>query len=145
VGRDETVEYFVARTRNLLVAEARARVGHHVLLSIVGIDSRANAHYAGKREQERLVREGRVPWTMVPATQFFDLAQLASGWAEKDGVSQIAPLLVQPIAADGGEVKLVVTWSAMFHVTMAGNVMLPADNVRIAPTTFEQWLAAGGQ
>ena len=26
------------------------------------------AHYAGKREQERIVAEGRVPSTIVPAT-----------------------------------------------------------------------------
>ena len=28
------------------------------------------AHYSGKRQQERLIEEGRVPWTIVPATQF---------------------------------------------------------------------------
>jgi uncharacterized protein YbjT (DUF2867 family) len=186
VSREETVDYFATTTRNLLDAEASVGVGHHVLLSIVGIDRvEGNAHYAGKREQERLVSEGRVPWTIVPATQFFDFAELASGWAEKDGVSHIAPLLMQPIAPDdiaailaelavgepqgryadvagpetqdlidmarrinavrGREVRLVPTWSAMFDESMAGNVMLPGDNVRIAPTTFEQWLTAGGQ
>src|SRR4051812_23526376 len=68
VGRDETVEYFGNTTRNLLDAEARVGVRHHVLLSIVGIDRvEGNAHYSGKREQERLVREGKVPWTIVPA------------------------------------------------------------------------------
>jgi len=186
VGREETVDYFGTTTRNLLDAEASVGVGHHVLLSIVGIDRvEGNAHYAGKREQEGLVSEGRVPWTIVPATQFFDFAELAAGWAEKDGVSHIAPLLVQPIAPDdiaailaeiavgepqgryadvagpetqdlidmarrtnavrGRDVRLVPTWSAMFDESMSGNVMLPGDNVRIAPTTFEQWLAARGQ
>ena len=42
----------------------------------------------------------------------------------------------------GREVKLVPTWSAMFDETMAGNIMLPGERVRIAPTTFEEWLAA---
>ncbi len=37
-GRDEAVAYFGATTRNLLAAEQRAGVRHHVLLSIVGVD-----------------------------------------------------------------------------------------------------------
>ncbi|MFI6028161.1 SDR family oxidoreductase [Amycolatopsis magusensis] len=95
----DTVAYFGATTRNLLAAEERAGVRHHVLLSIVGIDRiGGNAHYAGKREQERLVTESPVPWTIVPATQFHDFAAMVTGWTEQDGVATIAPLLVQPIA-----------------------------------------------
>ncbi|MGE2721670.1 SDR family oxidoreductase [Mycolicibacterium celeriflavum] len=184
IDRDRTVEYFGTTTRNLLDAERRAGVGHHVLLSIVGIhDIEGNPHYSGKREQERLIAEGPVPWTVVPATQFHDFAAMVAGWTEQDGVSTIAPLLVQPIAPDdiaevlaevavglpqgryvdvagpetqdlvdmarrtlaarGRQVKLVPTWSGMFGLSMAGNVLLPGENARIAPTTFDDWLAAG--
>ena len=67
--------------------------------------SAGNAHYAGKREQERLVAAGPVPWTIVPATQFHDFAAMVASWTESDGVATIAPLLVQPIApADVAEV-----------------------------------------
>jgi uncharacterized protein YbjT (DUF2867 family) len=184
--RDEAVAFFGSTTRNLLAAEQRARVAHHVLLSIVGIDRvEGNAHYAGKREQERLVAEGPVPWTIVPATQFHDFAATVCSWTERDGIATIAPLLVQPIApsdiagilaeiataepqsrhADvagpetqdlvdmarrtnevrGRIVKLVPTWSGIFDTSMAGNVLLPGENARIAPTTFDDWLAAGAQ
>ncbi|MDH6196662.1 uncharacterized protein YbjT (DUF2867 family) [Mycobacterium frederiksbergense] len=184
--RDSTVDYLGTATRNLLAAEARAGVGHHVLLSIVGIhEIEGNAHYAGKREQERLVEAGPVPWTIVPATQFHDFAEMVVGWTEQDGpdgvTAPIAPLLVQPIAPDdvatvltevvvgdprgryvdvagpqtqdlvdmarrtlavrGREVTLVPTWSSVFGVQMAGNALLPGDGARIAPTTFEDWLA----
>ncbi|GGL33383.1 SDR family oxidoreductase [Nocardia jinanensis] len=180
--RAEVVDYFGSTTRNLLAAEGRAGVGHHVLLSIAGITRVAgNAHYAGKREQERLVEQGRVPWTIVPATQFHDFAATVTGWTEQDGVATLAPLLVQPIApadvadilaeiatgapqgryrdiagpepqdlvdmarrtndARGRSVTLVPTWSSLFGPEMAGNALLPGDNARIAPTTFEQWLA----
>lgn len=180
--RSETVAYFGTLTRNLLEAEQRACVRHHVLLSIVGIHRvDGNAHYAGKREQERLVANGPVPWTIVPATQFHTFAAMVAGWTEHDGVATIAPLLVQPIAphdiADilaevatgeplgryvdvagpetqdlvdmarrtnevrGRSVKLVPTWSGVFDTSMAGNVLLPADDARIAPTTFDEWLA----
>jgi uncharacterized protein YbjT (DUF2867 family) len=106
VDRDEVVAAFGAITRNLLAAEQRAAVGHHVLLSIVGVHRvEGNPHYAGKREQERLIEAGPVPWTIVPATQFHDFAAMVTTWTERDGVAPIAPLLVQPIApADIAEV-----------------------------------------
>jgi uncharacterized protein YbjT (DUF2867 family) len=182
VDRADSVALFGTATRNLLAAEERARVRHHVLLSIVGIDRvEGNAHYAGKREQERLVAAGAVPWTIVPATQFHDFAAMVASWTEQDGVAPIAPLLVQPIApadvadvlaeiavgeplgryvdlagpetqdlvdmarrtseARGRAVKLVPTWSSMFGTAMAGDVLLPGQGVRIAPTTFDDWLA----
>jgi uncharacterized protein YbjT (DUF2867 family) len=184
--REQTAAYFGTTTRNLLSAEQRAGVHHHVLLSIVGIHSiEGNAHYDGKRAQERLITEGPVPWTIVPATQFHDFAAMVASWTEQDGVATIAPLLVQPIApADiaeilaevaagepqgryidvagpetqdlvdmarrthdvrGQKVKLVPTWSGIFGESMAGNVLLPGENARIAPTTFDDWLAAGAR
>ena len=184
---DETREYFGTTTRNLLTAEERVGVRHHVLLSIVGIHriEGGTAHYSGKREQERLIEEGRVPWTILPATQFHDFAALATSWTERDGVATIAPLLIQPIAPDdiaqvlaevatgepqgryvdvagpetqdlvdmarrtndllGRKVKLVPTWSGPLSESMAGNVLLPGENAHIAPTTFDQWLAAGAR
>ena len=95
----EIVDFFGTTTRNLLAAGERAGVRHHALLSIVGIDHGQDvAHYAGKREQERLVTQGPVPWSIVRATQFHDFAAMVAGWAEQDGVATIAPRLVQPIA-----------------------------------------------
>ncbi|OLT87202.1 SDR family oxidoreductase [Mycobacterium syngnathidarum] len=184
--RERTVDYLGTATRNLLAAEHRANVSHHVLLSIVGIHGiDGNPHYAGKCEQEKQIGAGPVPWTIVPATQFHDFAEMVVGWTEQsgpDGASaEIAPLLVQPIdpddiaavlaevvtgdprgryadvagpqtqdlvdmarrtlAARGREVTLVPTWSSIFGVEMAGNALLPGDDARIAPTTFDQWLS----
>jgi uncharacterized protein YbjT (DUF2867 family) len=95
----EAVAYLGTLTRNLLAAEHMAEVRHHVLLSIVGVQRiEGNPHYAAKREQEQLVENGPVPWTIVPATQFHDFAATVTSWTEHDGVATIAPLLVQPIA-----------------------------------------------
>jgi uncharacterized protein YbjT (DUF2867 family) len=97
--RAEIVDFFGTVTKNLLAAEEKAGVRHHVLLSIVGLDHDTRVpHYAGKREQERLVADGPVPWSIVRATQFHDFAAMVAGWTEKDGAATIAPLLVQPIA-----------------------------------------------
>ncbi|MEW2512698.1 SDR family oxidoreductase [Streptomyces sp. NPDC046870] len=184
--RERAVTYFGTTTRNLLAAEARAGVRHHVLLTIVGVDRvEGNAHYAGKREQERLVTEGPVPWTIVPATQFHDFAATVTQWTERDGTATIPPLLVQPVApadvagilaeiaagppqgryrdvagpetqdlvdmarrtndARGHAVTLVPTWSSVLGPEMAGDVLLPGDDARIAPTTFDEWLAERGR
>ncbi len=182
--RAEAVAFFGGVARNLLAAEHHAGVRHHVLLSIVGLDRvEGNAHYAGKREQERLVAAGPVPWTIVPATQFHDFAAMVTSWTERDGAATIAPLLVQPLApsdvADvlaevvagepqgrypdvagpepqdlvdmarrtnhvrGHHVRLIPSWSGLFDTSMAGNVLLPGDRARIAPTTFDEWLEDG--
>lgn len=120
----EIVDFFVTSTRNLLAAEHEAGVRHHVALSIVGIDhGQPVAHYAGKRAQERLVKEGLVPWSIVRATQFHDFAAMAAGWTERDGVATIAPLLVQPIApCDVGELLADVAVGVPLHgvVEVAG-------------------------
>src|ERR1700722_15109561 len=97
----QVVDFFGTITRNLLAAGERAGVQHPVLLSIVGIDhGQAVAHYAGKREQERLVTAGPVPWSIVRATQFHDFAAMVANWTLQDGTATIAPLLVQPIAQE---------------------------------------------
>jgi uncharacterized protein YbjT (DUF2867 family) len=44
-------------------------------------------------------------------------------------------------AARGTPITLVPTWSGIFGVDMAGDVLLPGPGARIAPTTFDEWLA----
>ena len=70
----KSVGFFRAATEHLLAAEQAAGVGHHVALSIVGIDAETSGYYAGKVEQERLVTAGPVPWTLLRATQFHEFA-----------------------------------------------------------------------
>ena len=110
----EIVDFFGSATRNLLAAEERAGVGHHVLLSIVGIDDKRTVpHYAGKRAQEALVVDGPIPWTIVRATQFHDFPAMAAEWTEHDGAATVAPLLLQPIApADVADILVDVAVNA---------------------------------
>jgi uncharacterized protein YbjT (DUF2867 family) len=117
VQGEDQIDFFGTTTGHLLAAEAGAGVRHHVLLSIVGLEhGQAVPHYAGKREQERLVSAGPVPWSIVRATQFRDFAAMVVGWTEQDGVAPIAPLLVQPIAIpDVGAVLAEVAVGAPRH------------------------------
>ena len=66
--------FFTGVTRNLLAAEERAGVRHHVTPSIVGVDRAPYGYYAAKVAQERAVESGAVPWTILRATQFHEFA-----------------------------------------------------------------------
>jgi uncharacterized protein YbjT (DUF2867 family) len=46
------------------------------------------------------------------------------------------------LAARGQSLRLIPTWRGPFGMEMAGEVLLPGPGAVIAPTTFEQWLAA---
>jgi len=101
LDREKAVGFFETVTRNLLEAEEEAGVGHHVVLSIVGLDRiEGNAHYAGKRRQEELAEAAAVPSTIVRATQFHEFAGMVVGWTAQDGQARVPPLLVQPVAID---------------------------------------------
>jgi uncharacterized protein YbjT (DUF2867 family) len=68
--------FFGTAGRTLLAAGEKAGVGHHVTLSIVGVDRVPGyGYYRAKLHQERLVKEGRIPWTVLRATQFHEFAQ----------------------------------------------------------------------
>ncbi|NUT57281.1 MAG: NAD(P)H-binding protein, partial [Agromyces sp.] len=70
----KTSAFFTTVTRNLLAAEERAGVRHHVSLSIVGVDRAPYGYYAAKIAQERAVEAGAVPWTILRAMQFHEFA-----------------------------------------------------------------------
>lgn len=73
--------------------------GHHVVLSIVGVDRvEGNAHYAGKRRQEELALAGPVPATVLRATQFHEFAEMVVCWTRRGGRDRAAA----PGAAGGG-------------------------------------------
>jgi uncharacterized protein YbjT (DUF2867 family) len=69
-------EVDVAGTRRLAEAGAVAGVSSLVYISIVGIDRPPLAgfpYYRAKLAAEAIVQEGRLPWTILRATQFHDL------------------------------------------------------------------------
>ena len=93
--------FFETSGRNLLAAEAAADVGHHVALSVVGTDRLlASGYFRAKMAQEKLIKASPIPYTIVRATQFFEVV---GGIAQAATVGQTVrrpPVLMQPIAAD---------------------------------------------
>src|SRR5687768_3376211 len=67
------LEFFVTSSRNLLAAGGNAGVGHHVALSVVGVDRvKDSGYFRAKSTQEELIRTSSIPYTIVRSTQFFD-------------------------------------------------------------------------
>ncbi|MBB3674384.1 uncharacterized protein YbjT (DUF2867 family) [Modestobacter versicolor] len=94
-----SVAFFRAATENLLAAEQAAGVGHHVALSIVGIDGETSGYYAGKVVQEQVLAAGPVPWTLLRATQFHELVPQLLGRLTFGPVAVVPEMRTAPIAA----------------------------------------------
>lgn len=98
---DEAVmRFFQTSTRNLLAAEAEAGVRHHVALSVVGAERLpASGYLRAKVAQESLIQAGKVPYTIVRATQFYEfLTSIAHGSTQGQTV-RLTSALLQPVAA----------------------------------------------
>src|SRR5713101_7362723 len=95
------MKFFETSTRNLLNYEAAAGVKHHVALSVVGTDRLSESGYfRAKIAQEKLIKSGTMPYTIVQATQFFEfLKQLADISFDSKKV-RLPDALFQPMAAD---------------------------------------------
>ncbi|MEU0186976.1 SDR family oxidoreductase [Streptomyces sp. NPDC006207] len=99
---DEAVmNFFRTCTGNLMEANAKAGVGHHVALSIVGTDRLPdNGYFRAKLAQEELIKASGMPYSIVHATQFFEFVNgIADAGTEGDTV-RIAPVKFQPIYSD---------------------------------------------
>ncbi len=94
-----SIAYFTETTRTMLAAEREAGVGHHVLLSIVGVDEAPFGYYAGKVAQEREVEAGGVPWTTLRATQVHEFAGQMLDALSMGGLHLAPVARTQPVAA----------------------------------------------
>lgn len=95
------LKFFETSTRNLLAAEVETGVGHHVALSVVGTERPSESGYfRAKNAQERLIKNSTIPYSIVHATQFFEFIKAIADAATVGDVVRLAPVLIQPIAAD---------------------------------------------
>lgn len=95
------MEFFQTSTRNLLAAEAKAGVGHHVALSVVGTERlQESPYFRAKIAQEKLIRESSIPYSIVHATQFFEFVKSIADGATAGNQIRLAPVFIQPIAAE---------------------------------------------
>jgi uncharacterized protein YbjT (DUF2867 family) len=96
-----TMEFFVGSTTNLLAAEGKAGVGHHVALSVVGTDRMAkqSGYFRAKLAQEELIAAGPIPYSIVRATQFFEFLRTIADSATVGDTVRLPSALIAPIAS----------------------------------------------
>jgi uncharacterized protein YbjT (DUF2867 family) len=105
---DDVMSFFVTATTNILEAEKRAGVKHHVALSVVGTGDLPDSGYLrAKAAQEDLIKGSGVPYSIVHATQFFEFTKAIADSSMIDGKLHLAPVHYQPIAS--GDVASVVS------------------------------------
>jgi len=95
------LEFFETSGRNLLAAEAKAGVQHHLALSVVGTERLLESGYfRAKMAQENLIKASGIPYTILHSTQFFEfIDSIIKSGADGD-VIRLSPALIQPIASD---------------------------------------------
>jgi uncharacterized protein YbjT (DUF2867 family) len=95
------LEFFETSGRNLLAAEAAARVKHHAALSVVGTERLlTSGYFRAKMAQEKLIKASGIPYTIVRSTQFFEFVGGIAQFATEGTTVRLPPALMQPIAAD---------------------------------------------
>ena len=95
------LEFFETSGRNLLAAEKVAGVGHHVALSVVGSERSPESGYLrAKLAQERLIGTSSIPYTILRATQFFELVGRIAQSSAVGQTVRVSLALLQPIASD---------------------------------------------
>jgi uncharacterized protein YbjT (DUF2867 family) len=94
----DVMKFFQTSGTNLLAAEERAGVKHHVALSIVGTDRVADSGYLrAKVAQENLIKNSRVPYSILRSTQFFEFIGRIAPPTQKGESIHISSALFQPI------------------------------------------------
>src|SRR5216684_1818488 len=95
------MKFFETSTRNLLVHEATAAVGHHVALSVVGSERLLESGYfRAKIAQENLIKGSSIPYSIVRATQFFEFVKGIADFSTDGNNVRLPSALIQPMAAD---------------------------------------------
>ncbi|MBO9631546.1 MAG: SDR family oxidoreductase [Chitinophagaceae bacterium] len=123
--------FFKTSTINLISAELYGGVKHHIALSVVGAERLPESGYLrAKLEQEDLIKESGIPFTILRSTQFFELAGRIAAAATTGEEVHISPAAFQPVAAD--EVvdvlaEIVLRPPLNDTIEVAGPVAMPMD------------------
>ncbi|HTL79378.1 MAG TPA: cupin domain-containing protein [Candidatus Babeliales bacterium] len=127
------LEFFETSTGNVLGAEAKTGVGHHVALSIVGTDQLPGSGYLrAKVAQEKLIKASPIPYTILRATQFFEFVGRIADEATSGQTVHLPPVLFQPIFSDdlaANLAKIAVAKPLNGTIEIAGPEAVPFDEL----------------
>ena len=129
-------------TRRLLAAGQQAGVAHHVCVSVLGCELVPVAYFKVKAEQENVVEQGSVPWTIVRATQFHEYVAAMMDAAARYGVVPVPRAVLQPVAS--AEVAAIVADIAA-DGPRRGRVQIAGPGVASVADLARTWRRAAGR
>jgi uncharacterized protein YbjT (DUF2867 family) len=159
---DAAVTFFETSGKNLLAAERRAGVGHHVALSIVGTDRVPGSVYLrAKMIQENLIKQSGIPYSIdvhvsnamfqpiLSADVVATLADIAVGTPLNDTVEVGGPEqfhmdeLVRRVLRANGDLREVIgdTHAHYFGAELTDQSLVAGPSARIGSKHFEEWLS----
>lgn len=114
------IQFFQTVGRNILSAEMKAGVKHHLILSIVGTHRMEGMGYMrAKKIQEDLVQSSGIPYTIVRSTQFQEFVPTIAAGGTQGNEVHVSKIDFQPIAAE--EVALFI---ARFAISEPANAIV---------------------
>ena len=100
-GDKDILEFFQNSGQNLVAAEMIAGVKHHITFSIVGVDQmQGSGFFRAKKAQETIVKDSEIPYTILQATQFYELVRGIAQSATIGDEIRVPDAKVQPVASD---------------------------------------------
>ncbi|WP_449400823.1 SDR family oxidoreductase [Chryseobacterium wanjuense] len=98
---DDVMNFFKTSGENLMKAEKKAGVNHHIALSVVGTERlQESGYFRAKQVQEDIIKNAGIPYTIVHSTQFFEFVGGIVKSSTADHKILVSPALIQPIASD---------------------------------------------
>lgn len=95
------MDFFRTSGQNLVAAEKKAGVKHHLILSIVGVERMPNVGYMrAKLAQEEAVKQSGLPYTIIRSTQFQEFVPALANGAIQGNEANVSDVQFQPIAAE---------------------------------------------
>ncbi|MGN6127034.1 MAG: SDR family oxidoreductase [Humibacter sp.] len=94
-----SVAFFGTVTRNLLEAERRAEVPHHVAISIIGAAEVKANYYAGKALQEEILMAQAGGWSILRTTQFHEFVRQVIHGGKIGPLQGVPTMRTRPVAA----------------------------------------------
>jgi len=136
------LEFFETSTRHVLAAEAAAGVGHHVALSIVGIERLPDSGYfRAKVAQEALIKASSIPFSIVRATQFFEFVAGIAHASTAGETVHLPDALLQPIFSE--DVAAAIAQAA-FSEPLNDTIELGGPEALSMAEVVRQYLTAQG-
>lgn len=108
-AREQGFATDIEGTRTLVRMAQAAGATHIIFISIVGVERSDYGYYQAKREAERIIESGALPYTVLRATQFHDLVYgLLQSWDDgSERLNVSAGMRFQSVARDEVAARLV--------------------------------------